>query len=118
MPNKSIYTILIHYSEIALKKNNRRFFENIFIQNIKIHLKNLKYKKIYLKAARIFIYDIDISEWMDFKRILQNTMGLKNATLMLECDTNIDSLMAASKTIISKVDFKKTAFFLKSCFYS
>ena len=106
MPNKSIYTILIHYSEIALKKNNRRFFENIFIQNIKIHLKNLKYEKIYLKAARIFIYDIDISEWMNFKRILQNTMGLKNATLMLECDTNIDSLMVASKTIISKVDFK------------
>ena len=106
MPNKSIYTILIHYSEIALKKNNRRFFENIFIQNIKIHIKNLKYKKIYLKAARIFIYDIDISEWMNFKRILQNTMGLKNATLMLECDTNIDSLMNASKTIISKVDFK------------
>jgi len=43
---------------------------------------------------------------MNFKRILQNTMGLKNATLMLECDTNIDSLMVASKTIISKVDFK------------
>jgi len=106
MPTQSIYTVLIHYSEIALKKNNRSFFENIFIQNIKTHLKKLKYKKIYLKAARIFIYDIDKNDWEQFKQYLKNVMGLKNVTLMLECDTNIDSLMAASKKIISNINFE------------
>ena len=106
MPTQSIYTVLIHYSEIALKKNNRSFFENIFIQNIKIHLQKLKYKKIYLKAARIFVYDIDKNEWEEFKQCLKNVMGLKNVTLMLECDTNIDSLMKASKKIISNKNFE------------
>ena len=48
MPTKTVYSILIHYSEIALKKNNRIFFENIFIKNIKTHIKKLHYKKIYL----------------------------------------------------------------------
>ena len=29
------YSILIHYSEIALKLNNRSYFERTFIENIK-----------------------------------------------------------------------------------
>ena len=41
MSKQFTYTILIHYSEIALKKNNRKFFEKIFINNIKVHTKNL-----------------------------------------------------------------------------
>ena len=106
MPKQFTYTILIHYSEIALKKNNRNFFEKIFINNIKTHIKNLSYKKIYLKAARIFISDIHKSDWKIFKKILRNVMGLKNATLMIESDTSIENLMTISEEVISQMNFE------------
>ena len=60
MASNFSYSILIHYSEIALKKNNRRFFENIFLKNIKIHLKNLSYKSIKLINARILVNNIEL----------------------------------------------------------
>ena len=106
MSKQFTYTILIHYSEIALKKNNRKFFEKIFINNIKVHIKNLSYKKIYLKAARIFISDINHNEWDHFKKILKNVMGLKNATLMIESETTIENIKSISEKLVSKVNFK------------
>ena len=106
MSKQFTYTILIHYSEIALKKNNRKFFEKIFINNIKVHTKNLSYKKIYLKAARIFISDINHNEWDHFKKILKNVMGLKNATLMIESETTIENIKSISEKLVSKVNFE------------
>ena len=106
MSKQFTYTILIHYSEIALKKNNRKFFEKIFINNIKVHIKNLSYKKIYLKAARIFISDINHNEWDHFKKILKNVMGLKNATLMIESETTIENIKSISEKLVSKVNFE------------
>ena len=106
MSKQFTYTILIHYSEIALKKNNRKFFEKIFINNIKVHIKNLSYKKIYLKAARIFISDINYNEWNHFKKILKNVMGLKNATLMIESETTIENIKSISEKLVSKVNFE------------
>ena len=64
--NTPTYTILIHYSEIALKKNNRSFFENFFINNIKKHLKNLSFSNIKLSAARVFINNVDLNKWEDY----------------------------------------------------
>ena len=106
MSKQFTYTILIHYSEIALKKNNRKFFEKIFINNIKVHIKDLSYKKIYLKAARIFISDINHNEWGHFKKILKNVMGLKNATLMIESETTIENIKSISEKLVSKVNFE------------
>ena len=34
MSDKPIYLIVIHYSEIALKGKNRKYFERLFINNI------------------------------------------------------------------------------------
>ena len=100
------YSILIHYSEIALKKNNRRFFENIFIQNIKIHLKNLSYKSIKLINARILIDNIQLSDWNNIKIQLSQVMGLKNFMLVIKIKSNIDSINNAAQHIISDKEFK------------
>ena len=56
MPNKNLkFSILIHYSEIGLKKNNRSYFERLFIKNISNHIFGLDHKKIRLLSARVFI---------------------------------------------------------------
>tara|TARA_B110000263_G_scaffold249956_1_gene269502 strand:+ start:2948 stop:4129 length:1182 start_codon:yes stop_codon:yes gene_type:complete len=99
------YSILIHYSEIALKKNNRRFFENIFLQNIKTHLKKISYKSIKLINARILINNIHLSDWKDIKIQLSQVMGLKNFMLVIKINSNIDFINNAAKYIIKNKKF-------------
>ena len=99
------YSILVHYSEIALKKNNRKFFEKIFINNIKSHINGLNYSSIKLYEARVFIHDIDINTWEQFKNRLSNVMGLKNFILMLRTMTDINDIKLASIDLIENENF-------------
>ena len=100
------YSVLIHYSEIALKKNNRRFFENIFLHNIKIHLKNISYKSIKLINARILVQNIKLSDWNNIKIKLSQVMGLKNYMLVIKTNCDIDSINIATKNVIKNKNFK------------
>tara|TARA_Y100000590_G_scaffold465350_1_gene637404 strand:+ start:2651 stop:3835 length:1185 start_codon:yes stop_codon:yes gene_type:complete len=99
------YSIIIHYSEIALKKNNRKYFENIFIQNIQKHIKGLQYSKIKLLESRILISDISLAEWEIFKQKLSNVMGLKNFLLMIKIKSNLDDLKKAALFLIKNKVF-------------
>ena len=96
----SKYVILIHYSEIALKKNNRPFFERKFIDNIRYHLKNLSYSKVRKISSRIFVEDVEPSDWEIFKKRIKNVMGLKNATFMIKSDTDISKMKIAVDILI------------------
>ena len=53
------YCILIHYHELALKKDNKAWFERIFQRNIQKHISPLPFKNINTYASRVFIYGID-----------------------------------------------------------
>ena len=97
--------ILIHYHELALKKNNKVWFERIFQKNIRIHLKTLPFKNINTYASRVFIYGVDTHKWIEYKEKLKNVMGLKNAPLMHKVDADIEKIKAVSKKIIEKIDF-------------
>ena len=105
MSNKPSYSILLHYSEIALKLNNRSYFENIFIKNIKIHIQGLDYSKIELKAARVFIHNVRFSDWDKFKERLKNIMGLQHATLMIKSKTDLNEIKISSKALIKDKAF-------------
>ena len=93
------YSILIHYSEIALKLKNRPYFERIFINNIKTHTKKFKYTKIELIAARVFIQNVNIKEWNDLKNRLEKVMGLQNATLMIVVRSEIEAIKEAALNV-------------------
>ena len=105
MPKKYNYCILIHYSEIALKLNNRIYFERLFINNIKNHLKDLSYNKIVHKAARVVIENINIKQKTIYLDRLKKTMGLQNATIMLNVKPNIDEIKNAVENIIAPEKF-------------
>jgi len=105
MDKKTSYVIIVHYSEIALKKNNRKYFENIFINNIRKHLKDLTYSSIKLLEARIFINDISINDWHEFQSRLLNVMGLKNFLLMIKCNSTISDLKKVSLSLIKDKSF-------------
>ena len=103
MPKKSSeYVILIHYSEIALKKNNRSFFERKFIENIIKHLEGLSYSKVRKISSRIFVEGIDPNKWKLFRYRLRNIMGLKNAILMIKSDNSLSAMQCAIDKLIKK----------------
>ena len=60
---KNKFCILIHYHEIALKGNNRKWFEKSLIKNIKIQLTNLPLTIINLFSARLVCYGIEFNKW-------------------------------------------------------
>ena len=105
MSHSFTYSILIHYSEIALKLNNRAYFEKKFINNIKLHINGLRYSEINLTAARVFINDINIKDWDYYKDCLKNVMGLKNALLMQKVDAEINLINNIAYSISQNVEF-------------
>ena len=110
--NPPSYSILLHYSEIALKLKNRSHFEKIFIQNIKLHMLGLEYSRIELYAARVFIHDINQDLWDEYKKRLTQIIGMQHATLVLKTATDIDEIKNATKILIKdkKIDsFRITA---------
>ena len=98
--------ILIHYHEICLKGDNRSLFEKIFINNIKVQINNLPYKKIKLKAARVIIIGIDVKQYENYLEQLHNVMGLKHACLMSATDLNEDCINEAVQHQIKDLNFE------------
>ena len=100
------YSILIHYSEIGLKKSNRSFFEKKFIANLSEHIIGLKHKRIRLVSARILIERINFSEWPEYKLRLKNVMGLANATLMLASNMEISDMHVSIDNLLDDLQFE------------
>ena len=105
MPSQNFYSILLHYSEIALKLNNRKYFERIFINNIKLHIQGLDYSEIKLISARVFIHNINFDQWVKYKNRLKKLMGLQHATLMIKTNNDLDDIKLSANQLIKNNDF-------------
>jgi len=101
----STFSILIHYSEIGLKKNNRSYFERLFIRNISNHIYGLKHKRIRLISARILIENINPNDWHLFKNRLNNVMGLSSAILVIESKSEYLSIQDKVDVLIKGKNF-------------
>jgi len=101
----SKFSILIHYSEIGLKKNNRHYFEKIFINNISKHIFDLKHTRIRLLSARVFIENVNPKDWDIYQVRLTNVMGLSSAVLMLESQSEYDAIKNAAECLLDGEKF-------------
>ena len=99
------YCILIHYHELGLKKNNKIWFEKVFQKNIQKHLRLLPFKNINSYASRVFVFGIDFNKWNEYKNILKNIMGLKNAALMYKIDADLIKIEEAAAMMIKNKEF-------------
>ena len=86
---------LIHYAEIALKKKNRSYFENILINNIKNTLKS-NLKKVEKDHKRIIL----TLKKEDNK--LNNIFGIKNYSYIKEINPNTAEIIKESLKLIKK----------------
>ena len=86
--------IILRYSEIHLKGNNRYFFENLLIENIKNSLKKYTYqfKKTY---GRYIISDYDESYEQNIIDSLKKVFGIHSLSVCFVIDSNIDDIANA-----------------------
>ena len=77
--------ISLSYGEIALKKENRPYFENVLIKNIKTALKDLD---ISLKKdqSKIYIYTEEYEKAIE---LLKPVFGISYISLQFETDQDL-----------------------------
>lgn len=92
--------ISLSYGEIALKKENRPYFENILIKNIKTALKDLD---ISLKKdqSKIYIYTEEYEKAIE---LLKPIFGISYISLQFETDQDMDSIY---ETAIAAMDYER-----------
>ena len=67
--------IIVRYCEIHLKGKNRRFFENLLVENIKKSLMGIEYK-FTVMHSRYLISDFSDCDLPEIERILQKIAGI------------------------------------------
>ncbi len=97
--------ILIHYHEISLKGDNRKWFENVFLQNVKENVRGLPYDRIIITAARLYIFGIDAGLWDEYSGRLRNVMGLSNATLIVQIPAELPLIKSTAESLIVDESF-------------
>lgn len=96
--------IIIRYSEIFLKGNNRAFFENLLIDNIKNALKNYDCN-ITKTRGRILVENFVEDENIIIEK-LQKVFGIHSISSALKIDTDMDKIYEAATKFVKKGTFK------------
>ena len=87
--------IIIRYSEIHLKGNNREFFESALVNNIKTVLKDFKYD-FSRSNARYVVRNFDETRVDDIVDAIKNVFGVHSLSIAEEVDSNYEQISKAA----------------------
>lgn len=87
--------VIIRYSEIHLKGNNREFFESALISNIKHVLQDYTYE-FARSNARYIIRKLDESQLEQIVDAVKNVFGVHSLSVAEEVDSNVEQIKAAA----------------------
>lgn len=90
--------ILIRYSEIHLKGNNRGFFENALINNIRHSLADKKYKLVK-QSGRYVISEFEESEADSIVETVRNVFGVYSVSLADEVKSDYKEIKKSALAI-------------------
>ena len=90
--------ILIRYSEIHLKGNNRGFFENALINNIRHSLADKKYKLVK-QSGRYVIREFEESEADSIVETVRNVFGVYSVSLADEVKSDYEEIKKSALAI-------------------
>src|SRR3989344_172751 len=102
--------IIVHYSEIGTKGQNRGYFEKKLVKNIKYSLKDLGIKQTTRERGRILLI---LNKKCNEKKITENLRcipGIANFSFAISCPLSIEKMKKAlDKLIVKKKTFKIAA---------
>ncbi len=87
--------IIIRYSEIHLKGNNREFFESALVSNIKSVLKNFRYD-FSRSNARYVVRNFEESDLDDIVEAVKNVFGVHSLSIAEEVNSDLQQISAAA----------------------
>ena len=90
--------IIIRYSEIHLKGNNRGFFENALLTNIKKSLSDLKCE-LLRQQGRYLIVDFDECDECAIIDRLKKVFGIHSISPAMETDSDTDKIFECVKAL-------------------
>jgi len=93
-----MHTIVIRYSEIALKGNNRNWFENLLMKNIRKHLKKHGKSTVSRIHGRI-ILESD-AEFNQIKSVLRFIPGIANFSIAIPCSHDQQELGSQAQIMV------------------
>lgn len=105
-------TIIIHYSEIGLKGNNRKIFENKLIKNIKAHINQLGSFKLVHLHDRFLIEQQNDSDISKIKTALLHVFGIANFSFANSIPLDFEEIKKQAITIARENEF--TTFAIKT----
>lgn len=92
--------ISLSYGEIALKKDNKKYFENVLIKNIKKALKDFDIE-INKDQSKIYVYT---DEYKNAIENLKKVFGISYISLQFETEKDMDSIYEAA---IAAMDYER-----------
>jgi thiamine biosynthesis protein ThiI len=99
---------LISFGEIALKGENRPFFERILIQRIKQALRSFENVRVQKTHGRIYCFvDGSREEVIDH---LKKVFGIVAISPAYPCELDMDSIKAAALSVMKETDYKGKTF--------
>lgn len=90
--------IILRYSEIHLKGNNRCYFERAFTVNIEKSLKGIKHE-LHVISGRYLIENFDENSIDEILSRLEKVFGIHSFSVAYKVSSNIDNIFEASKTV-------------------
>ncbi len=92
--------ISLSYGEIALKKDNKKFFENVLLKNIKTALEGFD-PEIKKDQSKIYIYAEDYKNAIEN---LKNIFGISYIAIQFESDKDMDLIYESA---IAAMDYER-----------
>lgn len=101
--------LLIKYGELALKKRNRKMFEEQLMHNIRLKLKPFPDVTVKKTFGRMFVH-LNGTEPTDVINALQQVFGLVGISPVIRSELDIGAIKRAASTLMSKHDQPGTTF--------
>jgi len=96
--------VMIHYSEIAIKKDNRNTFENILIRNLK-QLLATDASNIYKRFGRVVCVLSESADTECIKFILEKMPGVYNFSFSVTCISDLEDIKKTARELAQNIDF-------------
>jgi thiamine biosynthesis protein ThiI len=87
--------VVIHYHEIALKGNNRDFFESVLVDNLKKSINKKDFKSVERRYGRVLVFLTDNTDESSIREKIKNVFGVANFSFGYQSSRDIEVLKNA-----------------------
>ncbi len=101
--------IIIHFHEIALKRGNQAYFENILKRNINLRLRDIPGARVRHVRNRLVIRGMRREDAPQVIQRLQHVFGIVNLSVGTEVDADMEAMKAAARQVIQGQTFESFA---------